>query len=335
MNLSVAALSAQGGNSGIGSQNGSDGQSLTCFVRDLAQMIAQIQAASQEASREVGLMIEALLEAARDPAKWRDAAAEAQDHLANLTKVVKDSAVEIKDFALRNKWVVGKSLKTLGEILAVPLEIAVQVGIAFTPFDEAYDGLSLFLGYDLISGEKLSDFEMKLIIGGLVAGLIFGALDAVFAAARGLDNLARNVDDVIGTMDEYATVGAKSLDDLGTIGVKSTDEFASVGRKTAADVPGAARRSDLNDDIRPRSTSDHTVSNCVTDNSFTAGTMILTAEGPVPIEKIDIGDTVLAEDPDSGEQAYQEVVSLTDHPEDELVYITIQSVKMMMPPFWR
>jgi RHS repeat-associated protein len=60
-------------------------------------------------------------------------------------------------------------------------------------------------------------------------------------------------------------------------------------------------------------------------NSFTAGTMVQTDQGEKPIEEVQVGDKVLAEDPETGEQDYFEVVALTNHPTDEVLQITIES----------
>jgi hypothetical protein len=60
-------------------------------------------------------------------------------------------------------------------------------------------------------------------------------------------------------------------------------------------------------------------------NSFTAGTLVETEAGLAPIEEIDLGDNVLAEDPDTGEQGYFEVVALTNHPTDEILKVTIEA----------
>ena len=58
-------------------------------------------------------------------------------------------------------------------------------------------------------------------------------------------------------------------------------------------------------------------------NSFTAGTPVETEEGQKPIEEIKVGDKVLAEDPETGEQGYFEVVALTNHPTDEVLRVTL------------
>ncbi len=51
--------------------------------------------------------------------------------------------------------------------------------------------------------------------------------------------------------------------------------------------------------------------------------MVHTEDGLVPIEDIKLGDKVFAQDPTTGESGYFEVVYLTNHPVDEILYITI------------
>jgi len=67
------------------------------------------------------------------------------------------------------------------------------------------------------------------------------------------------------------------------------------------------------------------VSKACRGNSFTAGTPVETDNGPKSIEDIQEGDKALAEDPETGEQGYFEVVALTNHPTDEILRITIKS----------
>ena len=58
-------------------------------------------------------------------------------------------------------------------------------------------------------------------------------------------------------------------------------------------------------------------------NSFTAETPVHTDEGQKPIEEIEVGDKVLSEDPETGEQGYFEVVAITSHAVDEVLHITL------------
>ena len=58
-------------------------------------------------------------------------------------------------------------------------------------------------------------------------------------------------------------------------------------------------------------------------NSFTAETSVHTDEGQKPIKEIEVGDKVLSEDPETGEQGYFEVVAITSHAVDEVLHITL------------
>lgn len=58
---------------------------------------------------------------------------------------------------------------------------------------------------------------------------------------------------------------------------------------------------------------------------FTAGTLVLTEEGPVAIEEIQAGDKVLAFDEETGEIAYKEVVQTFENTTDELTYVTVET----------
>ncbi len=58
------------------------------------------------------------------------------------------------------------------------------------------------------------------------------------------------------------------------------------------------------------------------DHSSTAENLIHPNEGQKPIAEIKEGHKVFAEDPETGEQGYFEVVAVTSHPEDEILQIT-------------
>ena len=58
-------------------------------------------------------------------------------------------------------------------------------------------------------------------------------------------------------------------------------------------------------------------------NAFPAGTPIETDEGQQPIETITLGDPVLGQDPETGEQGLFAVAALTNHPTNELLRITL------------
>ena len=56
---------------------------------------------------------------------------------------------------------------------------------------------------------------------------------------------------------------------------------------------------------------------------FVAGTLVCTVDGEVPIEDIEVGDYVLAENPDTGEIDYKPVLETYEHDTYDVVYLTI------------
>ncbi len=56
---------------------------------------------------------------------------------------------------------------------------------------------------------------------------------------------------------------------------------------------------------------------------FVAGTLVCTIDGEVPIEDIEVGDYVLAENPDTGEIDYNPVLETYEHYTYDVVYLTI------------
>jgi len=70
---------------------------------------------------------------------------------------------------------------------------------------------------------------------------------------------------------------------------------------------------------------------------FAAGTMVETEQGPRPIEKIQIGDRVLAQDVETGELTFKPVFETTLRPEATLLKIGIGSTEVTCSsghPFW-
>lgn len=56
---------------------------------------------------------------------------------------------------------------------------------------------------------------------------------------------------------------------------------------------------------------------------FVAGTPVWTISGPVPIERIQIGDLVLSQNPDTGELAYQPVLQTSQRPPELLIKLRL------------
>ncbi|SFH56801.1 intein N-terminal splicing region [Pseudobutyrivibrio sp. OR37] len=56
---------------------------------------------------------------------------------------------------------------------------------------------------------------------------------------------------------------------------------------------------------------------------FVAGTLVCTVDGEVPIEDIEVGDYVLAENPETGEIDYKPALETYEHDIYDIVYLTI------------
>jgi hypothetical protein len=75
----------------------------------------------------------------------------------------------------------------------------------------------------------------------------------------------------------------------------------------------------------------------VNPSCFCAGTEVLTVTGPIAIEKLQIGDRVLAQNVDTGELAYKPVLGTTVRPPVKMVLITTSSGTLQTTrghPFW-
>ncbi len=65
---------------------------------------------------------------------------------------------------------------------------------------------------------------------------------------------------------------------------------------------------------------------------FVAGTLVATAEGHVAIEEIQVGDMVLAGDPETGEVAYKEVTRNFVNESDELIHVHTNGEEIITTP---
>src|SRR5690606_20820720 len=77
-----------------------------------------------------------------------------------------------------------------------------------------------------------------------------------------------------------------------------------------SDEVALAKRSfpEIQDEIQDE--IDKLRASCLTGNSFVPGTLVLLADGSTkPIEEVELGDRVLATDPDTGESEPQKVVA--------------------------
>jgi len=233
-----------------------------------------------------------------------------------------------------------------------------SIAVGFVPgVGELYDLYTLYLGRDPLTGELLSESEKLLLIGGLVlAAVTFGVGDEVAdigRTMRRLDNIdwsgAAKVSKGIGHLDSVVEVSKslknralRQLPALDTArGLRSLSDKAGLSRINRRlsgldQFTGGHRAFGRGDELR-RSVSrssdrgalsrrlDNVSDRCPIGNSFPAGTVVDTEAGSIPIEEIEIGDKVLAEDPETGEQGYFEVAAVTSHPEAEILKVTIDT----------
>src|SRR5690606_7856107 len=106
------------------------------------------------------------------------------------------------------------------------------------------------------------------------------------------------------------------LDDISeavTNTIKWSDEVA-LAKRTFPEI-----QDEIQDEI------DKLRASCLTGNSFVPGTLVLLADGSTkPIEEVELGDRVLATDPDTGESEPQKVVAtIVGHGEKDLVEVTV------------
>lgn len=126
------------------------------------------------------------------------------------------------------------------------------------------------------------------------------------------------VGEVVDVFDIGSAIANGELDQAALIAILS---FAP-GRASAVLELGTdgLKRMGLTDELAEgiiRTTTD-----CFS-NSFSAGTMVMTKDGPKPIEEIEEGDMVLAYDEATGEISYYPVTDLITHIDMQVVYLTI------------
>ncbi len=123
-------------------------------------------------------------------------------------------------------------------------------------------------------------------------------------------------------------VAPQTIADQTDIGADWPASPTTVGTQT---LPNYDRMSECC--VAPTSALDDLARAC----SFSAGTEVLMAEGATkPISQIEIGDWVLAEDPETGDRGARRVTKLWVH-EDTLVDLEINGVDVTMTedhPFW-
>jgi hypothetical protein len=240
-------------------------------------------------------------------------------------------------------------------------ELGFQLAIGFSPFDWLYDLGSFLAGRDIVSGAELTEFDKATILAGFLtlgfgddvikAGKALSKLKSLDEAAAvgkaskklfsgGLTNLLQTRQ-LRSSLNKLSKRGASSLGGLSGRTDEAAEALAGASRgashadevaETVAEAGQGANHVDevgeAVDNTRPLSqgleASSFPTSAVCSFNSFTAGTPVETEEGQKPIEEVEVGDKVLAEDPETGQQGYFEVVALTNHLADEILKVTVE-----------
>ncbi len=171
--------------------------------------------------------------------------------------------------------------------------------------DEAID-----LGADLL--RHMDDIDAGEV---MKASRGLSRVDEAASAVRAENRLAREalVKADIGTglnrADDVLETRLRNLVDA-----PSGDGTVRRGAELRAALSSGSNRRTLSEQLDAAAARRKSVFSDQCANSFTAGAPVETEEGQKPIEEIEIGDKVLAEDPETGEQGYFEVVALTNRP---------------------
>jgi YD repeat-containing protein len=218
--------------------------------------------------------------------------------------------------------------------------LMLDVATGMMPFvSTARDIVELTTGRNMITGEKLTDFDKYMAIGSLAIDAVSFGLGGM--AARGTKTFAKALIKA-GKPAQAAKTLAKEGRSLGRGLGKAMGRgvagkgWAAAGRGSKA-ANGLARGADASTEARAVnkavSNADTPAQNATGSgraadegascNSFTAETPVLTENGLHPIAEVKEGDKVWAQDPESGESGYYTVTWTTNHVTDEVVQITV------------
>ena len=133
-------------------------------------------------------------------------------------------------------------------------------------------------------------------------------------------------------MDELSAL--KHLDELKD-GLKYTDELTDGIKHTDALTDGARYANKGTDGLKysdeALSSSKHT-DEALGGVCFVAGTIVVAQNGDVKIEDIHAGMLVWAKNPETGEEAFKEVVRIFENETDELVHLFVEGEKITTTP---
>ena len=190
----------------------------------------------------------------------------------------------------------------------------------------AYCGNNPVMGYDpegtfnwntFWKGASIALVGITAIASVVTAGCAAPALAAAIAVVSGTTCIGFGAAEIVESVTDYNVIrdGLMGGNEQLYNTVRSVTEFTASISTIAVNV-GAA----INKATNPNMVC------------FIEGTLVLTAEGCVPIEYLKPGDYVIATDPDTGETALKEVVQLFRNETTEWIHLTVNGEEIVCTP---
>ncbi|MFV2011251.1 MULTISPECIES: LamG-like jellyroll fold domain-containing protein [unclassified Micromonospora] len=229
-------------------------------------------------------------------------------------------------------WIVEHKAEIVGAIVGMVVEASCLVAIGWTGVGMVACGMVGGITGALVTGGMQGKTGMDLlqdaVIGGLAGGL--GAALPMMGpvAGKALSKAASTgVKKVAGTsvgkagarVGAKAAAGARSFSRA--VSSKADDASRAVSRGSSRSTREAAERAD--DAVRAGGSRADGAASCVR-HSFAPGTRVRMADGTTkPIGEVELGDEVLATDPQTGQSSTRPVRLLHHHADRELTDVTV------------
>jgi RHS repeat-associated protein len=207
-----------------------------------------------------------------------------------------------------------------------------SVGVGLVPIlGSVVDAEAIRSGVDPITGHPMSSFDKAAAAVGITVPVAGAGVVRGWKALKSLRNgrmagrVASAGDDVAGVASD-ARRGGSILDPSPRAPIP---ELRTPGTSTAPSARGFERHRSASRQPEPRSNKPV---RCTINNSFVAGTLVLTEDGLRPIETIETGDRVWAWNEEEGIAELADVGETFSHVADELVVLQIGGERIRATP---
>jgi hypothetical protein len=213
-------------------------------------------------------------------------------------------------------------------------KVLLSIGVSFIPgIGDVKDILDFITGTDLITGDPLTREERLLILGATIfaAGSAAKYADEVTAMARYSDELAEirrahHISDFPKYCDEMGAWVHRNRHQLNNL-AKHSDELANFLTRSGDDIAYLSKHGDemLNLVARAKAPTPEVLrlSRLKGDCSFSAGTLVTSANGLVPIETIEPGMMVLGWDEETDVTDFYPVNSVFQNWDEQVIMLGI------------